>query len=337
LVTALLGARALAASSRVALVESGTEDELVHEALTRVRAELLAAGFDVQVLEGASDATPRDRVEAAKLDPPPVATLSLLRTGEGAAADVWVSDRLTGKTLVRRVDVNDVSRARAPTVLAVRTVELLRASLLEATEEPEATKATPETPRRRPVPKDVVRWMTPKPTPIPPSAFVRAEIGAALLVGFPGSPPAYAPVIRLGYGGESWSVRLGIVAPAVGAEVKAAAGSASVRQDLVELELVAAWPARGPWAFVASLGGGASHFHVQGSALPPWLVHQGDDWTFATDAGVGGLLRLGSRVGLLADFHAILLAPNVAVQIGDVQETVRRPMELATLGVWGTF
>jgi hypothetical protein len=168
-------------------------------------------------------------------------------------------------------------------------------------------------------------------------AFTRAEVGVGLLVGSPGSPPALSPVVRLGLGTEAFSARVSVIAPAVGAEVSATHGSASVRQALLLGELASAWPTEGPWAFVGSLGAGAAQTHVEGSAPPPYLVQRANTWTFAGTAGVGGLIRLGARVGLLAEFHAVLLAPNVAVQIADETVSAHRPAELATLGVWGTF
>ncbi len=335
----LLSGAALGAEpqpSRVALVESRSPDALLAEATMRVRAELAAAGFDVELLEASPGADPRAEVESAGLDPPPVATLAILRTSSAAAVDIWVADRLTGKTLVRRIDVNDVSRERAPTVLAVRTVELLRASLLEAT-----TAGEPETPEKaptpRPVPTDVARWMTPPSMPPKDRAVVRAEIGAGLLIGFSGSPPAFAPVLRVGYGSESLSVRISIVAPAVGAEVAAPDGSATLRQALGLVEITTAWPRRGPGAIRGSLGAGAAETHVVGSAEAPYVAHHGDDWSFAGDAGLGGMLRFGPSVALVADMHAVVLAKSLDVELGDAAEHARRPMELATLGLRGSF
>ena len=55
------------------------------------------------------------------------ATASLSR------APPWVSDRLTGKALTRRVNVDP---EKAPRLVALRVVELLRASLLELVSPP---------------------------------------------------------------------------------------------------------------------------------------------------------------------------------------------------------
>jgi hypothetical protein len=88
---------------------------------------------------------------------------------------------------------------------------------------------------------------------------------------------------------------------------------------------------------VGALGAGASHVHAEGSASAPWVTHRGDAWTFAADGGLGGLVRIGERLGIVAEVHAVVLAPGVAVEIGDTHVQARRPMELGTLGLRGTF
>ena len=65
------------------------------EATARLRAELVAAGFDVATRESdGRDA--RDDVEKDE----GVATVRLARDPSTHAAELWVSERLTGKTLV---------------------------------------------------------------------------------------------------------------------------------------------------------------------------------------------------------------------------------------------
>ncbi len=144
------------------VVQSANESQIVNQATTRLRAELAASGFEVITLDRAPGATPRDAVEDVGFHP--VATLSIVSTEKGAAVDVWVADHLTGKTLVRRVDIDSQAAPSAPKVLAIRAVELLRASLLEAERAPPASPGPP-------IPADVARWMTtPSAAPEPPSS-----------------------------------------------------------------------------------------------------------------------------------------------------------------------
>lgn len=96
----------------------------------RLRAELAALGFDVVV------ATSEERPDRAALaerarDANAVAAIHL--SGQVEGVDVWVTDRVTGKTVLREVslpeETEDPDERLALT--AIRAVELLRASLLE--------------------------------------------------------------------------------------------------------------------------------------------------------------------------------------------------------------
>jgi len=410
-----LATSGVAGSSRVVLVRPAGSDALLAEATTRLSAELTAAGFLVTVLDAAPGTDPKTEVESQNLDPPPVATLALSRLGPSATADVWVADRLTGKTLVRHVNVGPATRDRAPTVLAVRAVELLRASLLEAT--------TPEAARSSsgpfPVPDDVAKWMNPNgaaaPNPggasnaagsatasgtqsgapsnatpsnpnapasganpstnpgaatpnasqngtAPPTsrsaspsdgeptspgsasgstrdvasskrARFTAELGAGAIFGVHGAGAAFTPVVRGAIGSPSLAGRLSIVAPAFGAHVATAGGSASIRQELAALEIVGTWPRSGALAVVVSVGAGALHWHIAGTADAPNAAHSGDAWAAVADVGVGGRLRLGGRSSLLLDVHNVFFTPEPAVEIaGHEAARALEPLTAVTLG-----
>jgi hypothetical protein len=163
--------RADDARSRVALVRSATTDRVLHEASTRLRAELLDAGFDVVEVDRAPG-DPRSEVEEAAPDASSFATVAMSRVANGAFADVWISDRVTGKTVVRRIEVGAGPNATA--VLAIRALELLRASLLEV-----AAKPPPSEPAVS-APADVVRWVAPALPAAPPRPVLQ---GSALGVG----------------------------------------------------------------------------------------------------------------------------------------------------------
>lgn len=155
-------------ASRVVVVRSAHPSATVDEANTRLRAELTASGFEVVSVDAKEGLDPRESVENPELRS--VAALSIVNTKEGTAIDLWVADRLTQKTLVRRIDVASPSSRSSAVVLAIRAVELLRASLLEA----ESARA---------VPADVAR-------------FVHAPIAPALPVAPipPAAVPAPAPL-----------------------------------------------------------------------------------------------------------------------------------------------
>jgi hypothetical protein len=182
---------ALGAASRVAVVRPRKPSADIAEATTRLAAELRAAGFEVAVVDARPGVDARTQVERTQLDPRPFATIALVGTERGAVADVWVADHLSSKTLVRRVDVG--ADTAVPSALAIRAVELLRASLLEVSASGTRPGAA--------VPEDVARWMaapaaaaTPRPAaPAAPAAAPPPTPAAPAVVPPAASPPPAAP------------------------------------------------------------------------------------------------------------------------------------------------
>jgi hypothetical protein len=115
---------------KVILLRPPSAPAAVSEALIRLQAELNVEGFDAQVTE--VDLGPDVRASLEKVAPTMSATavVAVVAGGEPASAELWVVDRVTGKTVVRRVHA-DPKAARIAEVLSVRAVELLRASFLE--------------------------------------------------------------------------------------------------------------------------------------------------------------------------------------------------------------
>src|SRR5881394_1635787 len=98
----ILAPAARAEAARVVLVHDEHPDALELRTLTRLRAELAAAGFEVTEIAR----TKGDGREAAEVEPfvgGVFATIAIAPRSADAV-DVWVSDRITGKTMVRRVE-----------------------------------------------------------------------------------------------------------------------------------------------------------------------------------------------------------------------------------------
>ncbi|HEX3851763.1 MAG TPA: hypothetical protein VHW01_12400, partial [Polyangiaceae bacterium] len=117
-----------AGPSRVRVVQVGDADPAVRQATTRLEAELLAAGFAVD-LDGTPASAPRGEVESG--GSPAFISIVVLRSGSQVEADVRVVDSVSGKTLLGRVDAGLEPAPSPARTLAIRAVELLRASLLE--------------------------------------------------------------------------------------------------------------------------------------------------------------------------------------------------------------
>ncbi|HEY3594962.1 MAG TPA: hypothetical protein VGL13_13855, partial [Polyangiaceae bacterium] len=114
---------------RVLLVSPPGAAREVNAALVRVQGELVADGFEVVTAESAPGATSEAAMSQAESGSS--TTVGLFLSPDGSNAELWVVDHLTNKTVVRHVVTADESKKLLPEVLALKTVELLRASLLE--------------------------------------------------------------------------------------------------------------------------------------------------------------------------------------------------------------
>ncbi|WP_438039333.1 hypothetical protein [Sorangium sp. So ce128] len=129
----------------VIVVRAPHAGKVVEEATVRLEGELRAVGFSVRSLEGAPGVDGRAQVEGAG---GVFAAIAILETDGVAVADAWIADHATKETLVRRVELGVPGATNAASDLAVRSAELLRASLLELSGE-----------QRRELPERVAQWI----------------------------------------------------------------------------------------------------------------------------------------------------------------------------------
>jgi len=337
-----LSSIALAERARVALAQPADPDGVQAEVATRIRAELQTAQFDVVVVPLDQGADPRQGVENAGIEPRPIATVAIVRLQNRAAVDVWVSDRVTGKTLVKRLDLGRRPDPEIISSLAIHAVELLRASLLELRTQAGKQEAKQATEGASPVPKEVAEWVDhailPEPTK-PLFAEPTVAVAAATLYSSPGLGFSFAPVLRASLGGSNGLAgRLAIIGPAFGAELRGPRGSASVRQELALAELVYA-PSRRWLVPIASAGIGGYHLYVHGDASDP--AFQGSSSHFlaiVADVGLAVAARLGSSAALSLDAHGLFTQPAARVAIGDTSiATIGRPSVLVSIGLLASF
>jgi hypothetical protein len=325
---ALVSRGANAAPARVAVVHSSNPDALEQRTLTRLRAELAAAGFEVSDMARGAD----DPREAAEAEPPVAgvfATIAIVpRTAD--AADIWVADRITGKTVVRRVQGGAGTGGDVAAILAVRAVELLQASLLEAfeprpREQERATSA--------PMPGAVSAWMSDRSRR---EATFSVDAGVGVLHSMGGVGPAALPILGLSYRATpALALRLRVGGPAFAADLKMPSGRIAVHQETILLDAV--FRARGGAAWVrpiALVGAGAYRLDVAGTAVPPYQGRTGGLVGAVIDAGFGAALRLSSRASLLADARALLVMPKLVVRAdGEEAGSIGRATLLGELSV----
>ena len=177
-------------------------EELDDEVALRLRAELQELGFDPSIIQAPEAAPSRELLEANARDRGAVAAFRIVRSRWGV--EVWIFDRVTNKTVLREVITGEEpDPAIRAGVVATRSVELLRASLMElaaahrVVTDPEIPRAVRELvePPRRPV----VHRRTPTlalavgPALVVSAGGVGPSLGAALEVGI-----VLTPGLRLG-------------------------------------------------------------------------------------------------------------------------------------------
>ena len=319
------------AASKVVVVELGAASEIMGEAARRTVAELRAEGFEVVTRRLEEPGAPQEGLAAVAAEEGAVAAVGMVAAEEGAAADIWVSDRATEKTLLRRVRADDVADAERPRVLAIRAVELLRASFVEVLVPPHP-KAPPRPPK--PVPDDVRRFVEP-PRGGPLDGF-GAQLGIALLTGFDGIGPAGGPSLKLSYVAPiGVGVRIGLTGPMFGAQAEGELGRAILRQEMVSASFLYA-PAV-DWAGFTPLiwaGGGFFHLDARGDLPPPRQGGHDEVWAGALELGAGIGYRLIPELMIVTDVAGVLTLPRAAVAIsGETIGRTGRPALVGTLGL----
>lgn len=289
----------------VTVVRPAGPDTRLDEAVTRLSAELRAAGFEVHVVS----------TEGAPAEARAVATMALCPTARGPSVELHVADRL------HRVDPGEAGGDSAAGDLAIRSLELLRASLLEErarggapTDQARGTSAP-----RSPAPEAASPAARRLPTRAPSPFRATIDARAALLAGAFGVAPT--PLLRVAAVHES-GLSLGLsLAPAPGAlTLRAPEGSLSLRQTLGFLHL--AFTFRPDDALLRpqlSLGAGVYQLRVSGHAAPPFRSERHDLLAAAFVAGAGLGLRLGEGLTAVAAVEALALTPRPAVAVLDRQ------------------
>jgi hypothetical protein len=97
LVASLLTRQLRAESTLVVLVRPAAGNTIVSEAITRIRGELIADGFDVSVVDAPPFADRGLVLARADRQTNAAATLGLFLQADAKAAELWVIDRLTSR------------------------------------------------------------------------------------------------------------------------------------------------------------------------------------------------------------------------------------------------
>jgi hypothetical protein len=330
-------ARGADAAPTVVLLRLASPDEVTTEATARVNGELKAAGFDVAVVPFRGDEAKRD-LESAARDLNPVAAFAIfVRPFEAGSsvAEIWVCDRVRQKIVIQNAVLHETDRGRGSEILAVRAVELLKASLADLwmptpTPTPPPRATSPQPPPAPDTPERATEARTPF------GAGLGAGLGVGIVEGAGG--PTWSPDASVSYGWPSGlGVRATVAGLGPGVTFSATNGSASVQQQIAILEVVKTWWPRAALVPFVAVGSGAQRTHVVGVGRPPYQGHTIDTWSVLTGVGVGVALPVVSTLSVVAQARGLAAwSPTLVEVAGADAGRVGTLSVRADVGLFGT-
>jgi len=340
LLMALLLSRAAAAhaelSYRVVLLRPPITDDVTSDALARVRGELTAAGFDVSMLDQDPALSVRTALETVGRELDPIAAFAIVRAATDNTAEIWVCDRIAGKSVIQsvRLDAGGTPGESSPAaVLAVQAVELLKASLAQY------WLASLRRAARSTAPPD-----TGGAVPVPPATYETAGLGIEAAVGLLDNAgaigPVWQPVVRVSHGGaRGWTGRITVAGLGTDAELRDPDGSAQVQQAFGLLELLRSFRAGTRAQPFLSVGAGAYRARVVGVAGGPNFGGSSRDaWSALGVAGAGVVVPVVWRVALVVAAQVGLTVPDNMIRLNGVEAgRTGWPSLFASAGVRARF
>jgi hypothetical protein len=326
-----------ARAASVLIVRPVNGPPVMIETLVRLKGELTSAGFETEIVDGPSGAgatgDSRAGLEQLAAQRGADAVVAIVGNLSPDSVEVWVIDKVTGKSVVRRVPFEPAA-PRASGTLAIRAIELLRSSFLEidlaAHDRRTATAAAP--------PAAVVHFVEVDRLARHPERF-GVEVGGAATMSLDGVGPAVLPLVRFDWSPRAWLVAQAALA-GLGTRptVAGAAGSAQIAQSFGLLGASLRFRSRERLRPFVALAAGALRTSVEGRTSTPNSQGQtAGQWSFLIDLGAGAELSVPDRFYLSLAAHAQLAEPYVAVRFLDtVVATSARPnlMLILTVGAW---
>lgn len=319
----------------VALVRPLNPARGMTEAIARIKGELGSAGFVVEVHDGAledlADGESRRWLEQLAARRGADAVIAVIGDTAPDSVEVWVVDKVTGKSVVRRIPFG-ASSAQGPQALAIWAVELLRASFLEINLSPMTGLRRPKSPP----PPTVARFVDIEKKSEWPRGF-GVELGGSASASFGGVGPMLLPMARFDWNTQQWFVQATVAGFGSRPTVEASAGSARVAQSFALLGV--GYPFSGGNHLMprVSFAMGALHTEVEGRAALPQKGRTLDQWSLLLNAEVGTAVALADHYLLTLSANVQLAQPYPAIRFnGSTVATNARPNVLLvlTIGAW---
>jgi hypothetical protein len=308
-----------ALAQRIVLVRPASTDPTLLSAFAHLQGELAIHGFEVALVDATGTAASPDDLNRAAEHDDAVAAIALLRSKDAATADIWISDRVTGK--ISRRTISTAPGPEGPNMLAVRAVDLLRASLREFGPLSKAPADVVGADRTR-APARVLEWAAPPSLP----GFT-LEAGVVAQATPSGFAPGYGPSIGLSYVLVP-RLLLGLLfqVPLFGARFVTEGATATLVQEQLMAEVGWRFWTGDALSCTVLVDAGVHHLAVQGTAVAPYRPESDTAWTGLGGVGVGADWRFAPPAALSVRARSLVLVPRPVVDVGADRISFRRPL-----------
>lgn len=349
--------------ARVVLVTSDPDASSTR----RLEAELLDLGVEVEVVEPEDPSGPIGRAGLERLARRAGAFAAIRVVPIAAEVEVWVADRVTGKTVVREILRGSDESASFDDAIALGAVELLRASLLEvaATQRLHGDVPPPDVVQRMvPAPESPGRGSTEERSPEiharerPPIQGRKSKLTARQnrRESVPSVRPSpvlkltLEPAVDLGIGGLPRSIhgqilaRAAVAGPFSGELLTAFPIAPAVIEDeqFGSAEFSSKWfalsalwnPAAGGFSPLLGIGLAAIRVEASGTATSAYASQREHVWVAAPILRAGLGLPLSKTFKMTADFCGAYALKGIPVRFADKQVAAwGRPAILVGAGI----
>jgi hypothetical protein len=329
----------------VILVCPPETDASLNEAFNRLRGELTMHGFEVEI-QTAEDAISTENLAQRAESGKAVASVSFVRNEAYTTADIKISDRVTGKTSIRTIATP--AGTDAASLLALRAVELLRASLREFGSQSGPSKdivgASPQ--RANPTVAEWAQGSSPQRAPVialasqqPPLRrpwALRADAVVALQ--FPHPTLAYGLGAAMGFKWNSrFESRLVLAAPWFGAHYTANQATAQFHVFSGFAEIAASIPVGYRLELQPLAALGLAHVTTFTSTILPMKPLTPWAWLVMPSLGLGLNVTLTPRWFWNTSARIAVFIPRTTIQVDEQKYGLGLPMVMVSSGVGVKF
>jgi hypothetical protein len=302
-------------------------------------------GFEVEIRTAQESISPENLAQSAE-SVQAVASVSFVRDEGYTTADIKISDRVTGKTTIRTIATPVGTDAAS--LLALRAVELLRASLREFGPKAEASKdivgASPQRANlalaqwaQAPMPTETQQYQRPsEPATVRRHLTLRADLAAAVF--FPRATLAYGFGAAFGVPVDArFEVRLVVAAPWFGAKYTASHATSQLHLMSGFGELSYSIPVRHKVDLQPFAALGIARVTTYTSTIMPWGLLTPSAWLAIPSIGLGLHVTLSTRAFWYTSGRLAVLLPRTVLHVENEQFTLGLPLMMATSGVGFAF